>query len=99
MAVAAQEVTQATHLEVPMPRTAKPYRLVPAEVPGQATRSGGLYADIVADFVSSGMDSALVELPGRKANSLNVGLRKAVTSSGAAVKVKVRGGQVYLQKA
>jgi hypothetical protein len=81
-----------------MPRTAKPYRLVPAEVPKSAGRSGGLYADIVADFVSSDLDSALVELPGRKVNSLNVGLRKAVTTSGAAVRVKVRGGQVYLQK-
>ena len=44
------------------------------------------------------MQSALVELPGRKANSLNVGLRKAVTTSGAEVRVKMRGGQVYLQK-
>ncbi len=81
-----------------MPRTAKPYRLVPAEVPPQTGRVGGIYADIVADFVSSGLDSALVELPGRKANSLNVGLRKAVTTSAAPVRVKVRGGQVYLQK-
>jgi hypothetical protein len=85
-------------VEVLMSRTAKPYRLVPAEVPSQTGRAGGLYADIVADFVSSDLDSALVELPGRKANSLNVGLRKAVSTSGAAVKVKVRGGQVYLQK-
>ena len=82
-----------------MPRTAKPYRLVPADIPERTARSGGVYADIVADFVSSGLDAALVELPGRKANSLNVGLRKAVGTSHAAVKVKVRGGQVYLQKA
>jgi hypothetical protein len=82
-----------------MPRTAKQYRLVPAEIPGQASRSGGLYADIVAEFVASDLDSALVELPGRKANSLNVGLRKAVKTSGARVLVKMRGGEVYLQKA
>ena len=81
-----------------MPRTAKPYRLVPADIPAQTGRAGGLYSEIVADFMASGLESALVELPGRKANSLNVGLRKAVTQSGAAVKVKVRGGQVYLQK-
>jgi hypothetical protein len=81
-----------------MSRTAKPYRLVPAEVPTQTGRAGGVYADIVADFVSSRLDSALVEFPGRKANSINVGLRKAVTTSGAPVKVRVRGGQVYLQK-
>jgi hypothetical protein len=82
-----------------MPRTAKPYRLVPSEVPGQATRSGGLYSEIVSEFVASDLASALVELPGRKANSLNVGLRKAVKTSGAKVLVKMRGGQVYLQKA
>jgi hypothetical protein len=82
-----------------MPRTAKPYRLVPAEVPPTAGRGAGLYAEIVADFVASGVASALVEVPGRKANSLNVGLRKAVATSGAKVKVKMRGGQVYLQKA
>ncbi len=81
-----------------MPRTAKPYRLVPAEVPPQAGRRAGLYAEIVSEFVASDLDSALVELPGRKANSLNVGLRKAVSTSGARVKVKMRGGQVYLLK-
>jgi len=80
-----------------MPRTAKPYRLVPADVP-VITRTG-LYAEIVADFVASGVESALVDLPGRKANSLNVGLRKAVSNSGAKVRVKMRGGQVYLQRA
>jgi surfactin synthase thioesterase subunit len=81
-----------------MSRTAKPYRLVPAEVPPVAGRRAGLYAQIVADFTASDIQSALVELPGRKANSLNVGLRKAVTTSGAMVKVTMRGGQVYLQK-
>ena len=81
-----------------MPRTAKPYRLVPAEVPQTAGRGAGLYAEIVADFVASGVGSALVEVPGRKTNSLNVGLRKAATQSGAAVKVVVRAGQVYLKK-
>jgi hypothetical protein len=81
-----------------MPRTAKPYRLVPAQVPPLSGRRAGLYAEIVAEFVASGVESAMVELPGRKANSLNVGLRKAVSTSGAKVRVKVRGGQVYLQQ-
>jgi hypothetical protein len=82
-----------------MPRTAKAYKLVPAEVPAQAGRAGrSIYRDIVADFVASDLDSALVEVPGRKPNSLNVGLRKAVSVSGAAVSVKMRVGQVYLQK-
>ena len=79
-----------------MPRTAKPYRLVPAEVPSMAGRGAGLYAEIVADFVASGVKSALVEVPGRKANSVNVGLRKAMAASGAGVKVVTRAGQVYL---
>jgi hypothetical protein len=81
-----------------MPRTAKPYRLVPAEVPPMAGRRSGLYAEIVADFVASGVDSALVEVPGRKANSLNVGVRKAAAQSDAPVKVVMRSGQVYLKK-
>jgi hypothetical protein len=67
------------------------------EVP-KTTRSS-LYLEIVDEFVASGAESAMVELPGRKANSLNVGLRKAVAASGAKVLVKVRAGQVYLQKA
>ena len=83
-----------------MPRTAKPYRLVPAEVPRQAGRGAhSIYRDIGAEFVASDLASALVEAPGRKPNSLNVGLRKAVSQSGAGVKVKMRSGQVYLQKA
>jgi surfactin synthase thioesterase subunit len=81
-----------------MPRTAKSYKLIPAEVPPLAGRGAGLYAEIVADFVASDVASALVELPGRKANSLNVGLRKAVATSSAKVKVRMRGGQVYLQR-
>lgn len=81
-----------------MSRNAKPYRLVPVEVPKVAGRGAGLYADIVNDFIASDSASVLVEVPGRKANSLNVGLRKAVAASGAEVKVLTRAGQVYLQK-
>lgn len=81
-----------------MSRTAKPYRLVPADVPPLAGRGAGLYAEIVADFVASGVGSALVEVPGRKANSVNVGLRKAVAASGAGVKVVTRAGRVFLQR-
>ena len=79
-----------------MSRTAKSYKLIPADIP-TITRAG-VYAEIVADFVASDLDTALVELPGRKANSLNVGLRKAVAASGGRVKVAMRGGQIYLQK-
>lgn len=79
-----------------MPRAEKSYKLIPADIP-PITRAG-VYAEIVADFVASDLDTALVERPGRKANSLNVGLCKAVTASGAKVKVAMRGGQIYLQK-
>ncbi len=83
-----------------MTRSAKAYRLVPAEIPSQAGRGGhSLYRDIVTDFVASDLETALVEVPGRKPNSINVGLRKAVSVSGATVKVRMRGGQLYLQKA
>ena len=81
-----------------MPRTAKPYRLIPAEVPSLAGHGTNVYAEAIADFVASGIESALVELPGRRANSLNVGLRKAVATTGAGVKVITRAGQVYLQR-
>jgi hypothetical protein len=82
-----------------MPRTAKPYRLVPAEVPPRRGRGLGVYAEAVADFVASGLPSALVEMPGRKPQALALGLRKAAEASGAGVKVVSRAGQVYLQRA
>ena len=86
-----------------MPRTARPYKLVPAEVPPRRGRGAGVYAeavaDFVADFVASGLGSALVEMPGRKTQALALGLRKAVAASGASVKVVSRDGRVYLQRA
>ena len=82
-----------------MPRTARPYKLVPAEVPPRRGRGAGVYAEAVADFVASGLGSALVEMPGRKTQALALGLRKAVASSGASVKVVSRDGRVYLQRA
>jgi len=82
-----------------MPRTPKPYRLVPAQVPSLAGRGSSVYAEAVADFVESGVESALVEMTGRKTQALTLGLRKAVAASGAGVKVVTRGGQVYLVRA
>ena len=79
-----------------MPRTAKPYRLVPAEVPPMAGRRANVYAEAVTDFVASGLDSALIEMSGRKTQALALGLRKAVAASGVGVKIVTRAGQVYL---
>jgi len=82
-----------------MAHTAKPYKLVPAEVPPRRGRGSGVYAAAVADFVAAGLGAALVEMPGRKTQALALGLRKAAEASGAAVKVVSRGDQVYLQRA
>ena len=81
-----------------MPRTAKPYKLVPAEVPPRRGRGLGVYAEAVADFVASRVPSALVEMPGRKPQALALGLRKAAEASGAGVKVVSRAAHVYLQR-
>jgi len=81
-----------------MPRTAKPYRLIPAEVPSLAGHGTNVYAEAIADFVASGLDAAIIEMPGRKVQALTLGLRKAVAASGAGVKVVTRAGQVYLRR-
>jgi hypothetical protein len=81
-----------------MPRTAKQYTLVPAEIPPRRGRGVGVYAEAVADFVASGLGSALIEMPGRKPQSLTLGLRKAAEASGAGVKVVSRDGRAYLQR-
>lgn len=80
-----------------MARTAKPYKLVPAEVPPRRGRRGSLYADIIADFLASGEAAVLVEAPGRKPQALALGLRKAAEAAGGA-RVVARGEQVYLER-
>ena len=82
-----------------MAHPAKPYKLVPAEVPPRRGRGTGVYAAVVADFVAGGLGAALVEMPGRKTQALALGLRKAAEASGAGVKVVSRGDRVYLQRA
>ena len=82
-----------------MAHATKPYKLVPAEVPLRRGRGAGVYAAVVADFVATGLDAALVEMPGRKTQTLALGLRKAAEASAASVKVVSRGDRVYLQRA
>ena len=79
-----------------MPRVPKSYKLVPAAVPSLAGRGSSVYAEAVADFVESGMESALVEMTGRKTQALTLGLRKAIEASGKEAKVVTRAGRVYL---
>jgi hypothetical protein len=81
-----------------MPRTAKPYKLVPAEVPPRRGRGAGVYAEAIAEFAASGLGSVLVEMPGRKSQALSPGLRKAAEASGADVRVITRAGSVYLRR-
>jgi hypothetical protein len=81
-----------------MPRSAKEYRLIPADVPARRGGGGGIYSNVIADFVASALESALVEMPGRKPQALAIGLRKAAEAQGAAVKVVSRAGQVYLRR-
>ena len=76
-----------------MPRTAKPADWSPLDVPAPSGRGAGS-TPRRGDFVASGVKSALVEMPGRKASTVNIGLRKAVTASGVRVKVKMRGGRI-----
>jgi hypothetical protein len=81
-----------------MPRVAKPYKLVPADVPPRSGRRGSVYAEVIDDFATSGLESVLVDMPGRKPQALALGLRKAAEVSAAAVKVVSRGGRVYLRR-
>lgn len=86
-------------MEVPlMPRIAKPYKLVPAEVPSLAGRGATVYADVVADFLASDLESAMIDMPGRKSQALTLGLRKAAAASGADIKVVTRASQVFLTR-
>jgi len=82
-----------------MSRSAKEYKLIPAAVPPRRGGGGGLYGQVVADFAASDMESALVEMPGRKPQALALGLRKAAEAKQAGVKVVSRAGRVYLKRA
>jgi len=81
-----------------MPRPARHFKLIPADVPPRRSRSGGIYDEVVADFLASGVASALVEIPGRKPQTVGLGLRKAVLAAGAGVSVVSRADQVYLRR-
>ena len=81
-----------------MSRSAREFKLIPADVPPRRG-GGGLYGQVIADFVASDMESALVEMPGRKPQALALGLRKAAETQRAGVKVVSRAGQVYLRRA
>jgi len=74
------------------------FRLVPTPVPHKRGPSTALYAHILDAFVESGEESVLVELPGKQHLTITRGLRRAVSSSGADVRVAQSQGKVYLYR-
>ena len=77
---------------------AKEYRLIPAEVPNKQRGGKSLYASILDEFLDSKDVSVKVEVPDRKPSTVCIGLRGAIKTSGATVRVLQRGPDVYLVK-
>lgn len=74
------------------------YKIVEKEAPRTARGRKSPYADIVADFVSKGIASGLIQLPSRKPATIQQGLIKAVKAAGASLTVRKVGDEVYLVK-
>lgn len=74
------------------------YKLIPAELPHKVREATNLYEEIIRDFVGSDLESAIVELPERKPATMTIGLRAAIKTTKADVKVAQRGEQVFLVK-
>jgi len=72
------------------------FTLVSAEVPVKATRKGSLYDEIIAEFESSGLKSARVDVPEAKTASIVIALRKRVAIGHPSVSVVQRGTEVFL---
>ena len=74
------------------------FRLVPAPVPHKRGPRTALYSDILDAFIASSEKSVLVELPGKQHLTITRGLRRAVSTSGADVRVAQSQGKVYLYR-
>jgi hypothetical protein len=72
------------------------YKIVEKEAPPTARGRKSPYADIVADFMTKGISSGLVQLPSRKPSTIQQGLIKAVRSAGAPLMVRKVDDEVYL---
>ena len=82
-----------------MSRVQRGYSLVPEELPGPVTaRRASIYDELLDEFVSSIMDTARLEYPGRSVNALMAGLRSRMKTRGLSVRVVLRKGKLYLTK-
>ena len=76
----------------------KEYRLVPASVPLKRGPKTRLYAQILEEFLASEENGARVDLPGKAAATVAVGLRRAIRNSSANARVTVSEESVYLRR-
>jgi len=75
---------------------AKEYRLIPAEVPHKQKGGKNVYASILDEFSASDEASVRVDVAGRKATSVAIGLRNAIKAAGLHFTVHRRGAEVFL---
>lgn len=76
------------------------YKLIPIDsVPRRPGRGASTtYLEMVQNFAEGGADAAKVVAPGRKAQALALGLKKAAATLGVPLKVSRRGEDVYLSR-
>jgi hypothetical protein len=75
------------------------YRITECDVPPSA-RPGrtSLYREIVEDFLSKNIPSGRVDAPGHKTTNVAAGLASAVKATGAPLKVRRRGENIFLER-
>ena len=75
------------------------YRITACDVPPSA-RPGrsSLYREIVEEFVKKDIKAGLVDAPGHETANVAAGLTNAVKATGAPLKVRRRGENIYLER-
>ena len=75
------------------------YRITACEVPPSA-RPGrsSLYREIVEEFLKKDIKAGLVDAPGHKTADVATGLTNAVKATGAPLKVRRGGENIYLER-
>ena len=76
------------------------FKLVPMDVPQKGDGRRSIYDEILEEFGVSKVKSARVDIPDRKPNSVLLGLRKRIATSGsfAGIRAIERSGQIFLVK-